>query len=110
MQSDADLEGGEGKERPKRIQNLPPPLSLNLNKENFYSENDLKHRWIRLDECVIEYKHTKTTEIASLQLIQKNPQFELVGNKMNTKLERILDKDYRRKKAIGFIQRCYRGY
>ena len=54
MQSDADLEGGEGKERPKRIQNLPPPLSLNLNKENFYSENDLKHRWIRLKRCIRE--------------------------------------------------------
>lgn len=29
---------------------------------------------------------------------------------MNTKLERILDKDYRRNRAIGLIQRCYRGY
>ena len=64
MQSDADVDGGEGKERPKRVPNLPPPLSLSLNKENFYSDNGLKHRWIRLDECVIEYKNTKITELA----------------------------------------------
>jgi hypothetical protein len=113
MQSDADLEGGDGKDKVKRVPPtnvLPPPLSLNLNKENFYTDNDLKHRWIRIDDCVIEYKNTKVTEIASLQIIQKNPQFELVGTKMNTKLERILDKDYRRNRAIGVIQRCYRGY
>lgn len=73
MQSDADGDAGDGKEKPKRAPNLPPPLSLSLNKENFYSHNDLKHRWIRLDECVAEYKNTKITELASLQLIQKNP-------------------------------------
>jgi len=59
---------------------------------------------------VVEYKNTKVTEIASLQIIQKNPQFELFGTKMNTKLERILDKEYKRNRAIGIIQRCYRGY
>jgi hypothetical protein len=57
MQSDADLEGGDGKDKVKRVPPtnlLPPPLSLNLNKENFYTDNDLKHRWIRIDDCVIE--------------------------------------------------------
>jgi hypothetical protein len=54
MQSDADLEGGEAKEKQKRVPNLPPPLCLNLNKENFYTDNDLKHRWIRLKRCIKE--------------------------------------------------------
>ena len=54
MQSDADLDGGEAKDKPKRIANLPPPLSLNLNKENFYTDNDIKHRWIRLKRCIRE--------------------------------------------------------
>jgi hypothetical protein len=54
MQSDADLDGGEAKDKPKRIANLPPPLSLNLNKENFYTDNEIKHRWIRLKRCIRE--------------------------------------------------------
>jgi hypothetical protein len=29
-------------------------LCLNLNKENFYTDNDLKHRWIRLKRCIKE--------------------------------------------------------
>jgi len=71
IQSDADQDVGEGnKDRPKRVApNLPPPLSLSLNKESFYSENDMKHRWIRLDESVTESKNTKITEQTTMQLI-----------------------------------------
>jgi hypothetical protein len=71
MQSDADLEGGEGKDKVKRVPPtnlLPPPLSLNLNKENFYSDNDLKHRWIRLKRCIREVTDFNISQTIQPQL------------------------------------------
>jgi hypothetical protein len=62
MQADADADNADGKEKPKRVPNLPLPLSLSLNKENFYSDHDIKHRWVRLDECLIDFKNTKLTD------------------------------------------------
>jgi hypothetical protein len=62
MQTDTDPEAADGKDKPKRVPNLPPPFSLTLNKESFYADNDIKHRWVRLDECVIESKNTKITD------------------------------------------------
>ena len=62
MQAEPEQDTAEGKEKPKRVPNLPPPLSLSLNKESFYADQDVKHRWVRLDEGLNELKNTKLTE------------------------------------------------
>jgi hypothetical protein len=77
MQSDADLEGGDGKDKVKRVPPtnlLPPPLSLNLNKENFYTDNDLKHRWIRLKRCIREITDFNISQTIQPQLYNIYPQ------------------------------------
>ena len=85
-QCDGEVDA-EGRERPKRVGTLPHPLSLTLNRDAFYKDNDVKNRWIRLDESVKEYAHTKTTEQCLLILGQNQktqPQpLELVAVKIN---------------------------
>ena len=93
IQSDADQDASEGnKDRPKRVApNLPPPLSLSLNKESFYSENDMKHRWIRLKRCIKEvtdYSISNTINIpmfppaafSSLSSINSSPNLQKINS------------------------------
>jgi hypothetical protein len=41
-----------------------PSLSLTLNRDSFYQDHHLSHKWIRLDESLQEVKNTKVTEQA----------------------------------------------
>lgn len=34
-----------------------------LNEDNFYSENGVVHKWLKLEECVAEVKQSQTANI-----------------------------------------------
>jgi len=65
MESEPEVPDGKEK-APKRVPNLPPIFSLTLNKEAFYTENDITYKWVRLEESVSEYRSFKLSEIALL--------------------------------------------
>lgn len=60
-QNDPELES-ELKDRPRHVSSLPAPLSIHLNRPAFYVDNDIKHRWVRHEESVMEHKNFKSTE------------------------------------------------
>ena len=63
MEQEPDI--SDGKERPlKRVPNLAPIYSLSLNKEAFYTDHAITHKWIRLEESITEYKAIKASEFA----------------------------------------------
>lgn len=47
----------------------PPVLSLSLNRDSFYQDHHLNHKWIRLDESLQEVKHARVADQA-LQALQ----------------------------------------
>ncbi|TNV74755.1 hypothetical protein FGO68_gene14506 [Halteria grandinella] len=105
----------EFKDRPKRVNQLPHPHSLTLNKDNFYVENNIQYKWIRLEESLFEYKQVKVCEQAfqnaqSFQNQQISQPLLIAGVKINNRYEKNLDKDYKKQKASIIIQRWYRGY
>eukprot|EP00347_Sterkiella_histriomuscorum_P013320 403365167 len=87
-------------------------LSSNLNEEQFYQENNIKHRWIRVNECIQEQKQYQVSQnLMQTQQQQKGIQqpLEILGSKVNFNNEKKIDKHYLKIKSLEQIQRVYRG-
>ncbi|CDW84976.1 protein monoglycylase ttll8 [Stylonychia lemnae] len=86
-----------------------------LNEDQFYIEHNIKYKWIRVPDCISEYKNYNVTQQCQAQnannMINKGmQQVDILGLKVDLRAEKKIDKHYQKVKSLSLIQRFYRGY
>ena len=84
-----------------------------MNTAEFYAQNDIKHKWIRLEQSLEEVRQHNLAlqNFGSYYEGNLNPltnempqeQLELVGQKADVRFERRLDHNFRRERSALLI-------
>ena len=81
-----------------------------LNLDTFYSDNDIQHKWMRLEESVRECKEFCISNEHSQNLNNQHDKLEVQGLKVDLRYEKRIDTNHRKKIGGLLIQRMWRGY
>jgi len=82
---------------------------MTLNSEQFYIDNDIQYKWLRLEQSKEELRDFAISQLC-IDNAQQNLNFELIGSKVNTKWERKLDISYWKYESAALITRAWKGY